>query len=148
VPSFAFYRLHVRLAHFKLTLSVLRHHAKNPLAAENGKPGGYASVYFVRLSNRKMCLKSLPFPVETSRQTIFERAVREFSILKICAAMGCAPLLDGFLGFDIVVYDDCLQYVMERGKPFGDMSAEHRAGLRSRLQLMHDFRIVHLDIKP
>lgn len=62
--------------------------------------------------------------------------------------MGCAPRLEGSLGFDIVAYDDCLQYAMERGRPFAEMTPEHRAGLRSRLRLMHDFGIVHIDVKP
>ena len=148
VPSFAFYRVYVRIAHFRLTLSVLRHRANNPLPTEHAKTGGYGRVHFLRLGDREVCLKSIPMrPSETPQKT-FEGVVKEFTILKICSAMGCAPRLERCLGFDIVVYDDCLQYAMERGRPFAEMTSEHRAGLCSRLRLMHDFGIVHIDVKP
>jgi serine/threonine protein kinase len=148
VPSFAFYRVRVRIGHFRLTLSVLRHRAHSPLLPDHAKAGGYGRVHFFRLAEREVCLKSIPLrPSETPQKT-FEKAVKEYSILKICAAMGCAPRLEGCLGFDVVVYDDCLQYAMERGRPFAEMTPELRAGLRQRLRLMHDFGIVHTDVKP
>jgi hypothetical protein len=46
--------------------------------------------------------------------TIFPRVIKEFCLLKIAAILKIGPQLSNIFGFDIVVFNDCAEFCMER----------------------------------
>ena len=51
--------------------------------------------------------------IVTSGET-FARALKEYSFLRIAGAIGVSPQISRNNGFDMVFYNDCVEFAMER----------------------------------
>ena len=40
-------------------------------------------------------------------------AIKEYSLLKIASILGVGPKLNNLFGFDLLVYDECIEFCME-----------------------------------
>jgi hypothetical protein len=148
VVSLGFYRVHVKLGHFALAVSVLRHRRPNIFASEQHVRSTYGTVYFARLGSQALCFKSFGFGSKCEFRALFGKVVKEWSILRVSAALECSPLIEQQLGFDIVVYDDCLQYATERGHALPQLTLREAQLLKEELVLLHRLRVIHSDVKP
>ena len=109
--------------------------------------GKYGIVYFSVLNDKNICIKSTNFNSESFHQT-FPKVIKEWCILKICSIINCCPRVDLYLGFDVIVYTDCIQYAMEQGQPIERMKPQYANILKEKLRTMHQLNIIHCDIKP
>ena len=75
-------------------------------------------------------------------------AIKEWAILKICSVLQCSPHIENYLGFDLIIYEDCIQFAMEKGEPVNDIEETQGKLLKEQLRIMHEFKIIHFDIKP
>ena len=73
------------------------------------------------MNNCSVAIKSFDY-TEGDFHTVLERALLEWSVLKICSALECAPQLEHYLGFDLVIYEDCIQMAMEKCIGLREMS--------------------------
>lgn len=72
--------------------------------------------------------------------------VKECFLLKIASALKVGPSAQSIFGFDLLAYKNCFDFSMEFCEPASFTNASH--SLRSSLNILHHFNIVHLDIKP
>ena len=56
--------------------------------------------------------------------------------------------MKNYFGFDILIYDNFIEFFCERGQKIANYSPEIQEQLKESLFLMHHFKIIHLDIKP
>lgn len=79
-----------------------------------------------------------------------EGVVCEYAMGKICAALGVGIKVGSpDHPFDLVCYQDCVEFFMEKGQPIESLQF---AVAKERLQycvfVMHRFGLIHKDIKP
>lgn len=80
-----------------------------------------------------------------------ENAVREVALSKFCSALGIGPAVETRISFDLVVYDNAIQFHLERCLPFfmkRDQIWRFQSDLVDNLAALHYFQIIHKDIKP
>lgn len=72
-------------------------------------------------------------------------AIKELFLFKIASALKTGPCVRNYLGFDLLLYRDCVEFAMER-------CSEAREGIKEdlnrALRINHLFKLMHLDIKP
>ena len=51
--------------------------------------------------------------VEDSELNILKNAIEEYCILKLASHLKVGPKVHGIMGYDIVVYFDCIEFSME-----------------------------------
>jgi serine/threonine protein kinase len=76
----------------------------------------------------------------------------EYAFNKICAALRIGPQVKPELNFDVVCYEDAIQFYMEKCEPinvkgFFSIDTFERRMLYC-LRLMHSLNLIHKDIKP
>lgn len=75
-------------------------------------------------------------------------AIKEYCLLKIASILGVGPKLNNMFGFDLVVYDECIEFCMEECTLFDTITERQSEDLTRKMQILHELQIVHLDIKP
>jgi hypothetical protein len=45
----------------------------------------------------------------------FYNIIKELSIMKVCSAFELCPLMERYLGFDLIVFNDLALFAMEKG---------------------------------
>lgn len=75
-------------------------------------------------------------------------AIKEYSILKISSILGVGPKMNNIFGFDMVVYDECIEFCMEECTMLESIDSKQSEDLIRKLQILHELQVVHLDIKP
>lgn len=89
-----------------------------------------------------------------SNYSEIESLVMEYAIAKICAAMKVGVAVGSTdHNFDLVCYDDCIEFYMERchsiqKRVFDTPIFVIEERLKKCLSVMHHFGLVHKDIKP
>ena len=56
--------------------------------------------------------------------------------------------MEQLLGFDIIVFNNCVEFAMETCSPICDFTEKERSELLQNLIFLHHFKIFHLDINP
>ena len=79
---------------------------------------------------------------------IINKAIKEYTILKICSSLGCGPRTRNTFGFDLIVYDDSVIFCMEMCQEITQIDSSIIFELKKGLKIMHQHHIVHFDIKP
>jgi serine/threonine protein kinase len=120
----------------------------NPFLNRECEAGNYGQVYFPIYMQQTLCIKSFPFNSEENFHEIFPKIVHEWAMHRICSALQCAPNIHKILGFDLIIYQDCVQYITERGQRLKQIRSELLEELKDELRLMHKLKIIHFDIKP
>lgn len=64
-------------------------------------------------------------------------AIKEWTILKICSVLQCSPRMENYLGFDMIIYEDCIQFVMEKGESINEIDETQGKLLKEQLRIMH-----------
>jgi serine/threonine protein kinase len=74
--------------------------------------------------------------------------VKEFCIFKICDLLGSGPSVPSAFGFDIIAYNNSIEFAMEKCQPLTDLQEAGFQSLLVSLGNMHRFKIIHMDINP
>jgi len=79
--------------------------------------------------------------------------VKEYGFAKICSALGIGVKVGSpDHPFDLVCYENFVEFFMERCQPISAAMADGLQKLESRLKycvaVMHRFGLIHKDIKP
>lgn len=79
--------------------------------------------------------------------------VKECALAKLCAALGVGvPVGSPDHPFDLVCYEDSIEFFMEYCQPISEclpkLSAEIEERLKYCVGVMHSFHLIHKDIKP
>lgn len=77
----------------------------------------------------------------------------EYGFFRICSALGIGPYVSHGENFDLICYNDCVEFLMERCQPMNLRRLATSAGkLKQRLdfcvRMMHKLHLLHKDIKP
>lgn len=105
------------------------------------------SVFATTLRGREYVVKCLPLP-ELDFEDAFRRAVTEYCLLRVASDLRVGPHVGGVFGFDLILSDGCLEFVMERCYPVGSWKDTEGLSLRNKLWALHLLHVVHVDIKP
>ena len=75
--------------------------------------GMFGNVYFYK-DDKRWAIKCLPIEEDDFRE-YFTRAIKEYCLFKIATAIRVGPNLGGvsLSGFDLICYQDCIEFVME-----------------------------------
>lgn len=112
--------------------------------------GGFSSVYFGLYHGRYLAFKCYPIKEDAETEAVLSRAIHEYCMLKLASNLKVGPYVQNFIGADVVVYENCVEFAMEMGE--GLRGREQLDGLREDLLAgllqMHRVKMLHLDIKP
>lgn len=77
-------------------------------------------------------------------------AFKEYFILRIASALKIGPNLNRSLGFDMFLYDNCIEFAIEECIHLSNIQITSNLieKLKNNLLDLHKLQIVHLDIKP
>jgi serine/threonine protein kinase len=78
--------------------------------------------------------------------------VKEIAISKLCSVLGVGPEIETSIPFDVVVYDDAIQFHLEKCEQYSiKILRQHgqyfKSDLKECLRVLHSIGIVHRDIK-
>ena len=125
--------------------------------------GGFANVFKGQCRSQEFAFKRVKLkPFSTAPETLahnwkkMNKILSEVALSKILATLDLCPSMDQFMGFDLITYNDALEFGMELGKPLfkldylDRLKAGHLAekDLKKSLKLMHKMNLIHGDIKP
>lgn len=88
--------------------------------------------------------------VDVCVQSIID-AIQEVAIGKLCSALGIGPAFETGIEFDVVVYQNAIQFHLELCVPYYLRQSEYgrfRSDMTDNLVALHFFQIIHKDIKP
>jgi serine/threonine protein kinase len=138
----------VNIGHFQLVLLILNVEGRSPLSdVRPSDCGSFGKIYFKKFNEENVAVKSFFFDDQNKNQVI-EAVIKECSLLKISSVLKCAPAVGRGIGFDILVYDDCIQFLMEKGLKVTSLNKKDSLDLFNCLAKLHAFKIIHFDIKP
>ena len=81
---------------------------------ELGK-GGLARVYLLQdFEGRQMAVKSVKFCKGEKISDSIYRQVEDYCFSKILSCLGVGPKVETFMGFDLVIYEDSIEFLMEK----------------------------------
>ena len=66
--------------------------------------GAHAVIYSGLFQNKKIAIKRIAVRSKKARS----RAIKEWFILRVASAAGIGPYLEPYLGFDILMFNDCI----------------------------------------
>ena len=90
----------------------------NPfLRHQPSRRGNYGKIYFYRYLKKIVAVKVFTYSNSTHPHLTIKAAIKEYAIMKICAALGCGPNLEANFGFDLIAYDDSVMFCMEECSP-------------------------------
>ena len=77
-----------------------------------------------------------------------QKIIKEYCIGKICSALECGPFIGNILGFDLIVFNNRIEFAMEQCLPLYEISDWKSDVLLEEMMTLHSYKIVHLDINP
>ena len=88
-------------------------------------------------------MKCIPVKSDKTRR----RAIEEYFLLRVASALDCAPKIDKVFGFDMLMYQECIEFPMEvcLNKDKNPINTDEMYQI---LDILHRLKIVHQDIKP
>lgn len=79
-------------------------------------------------------------------------ALMEYGFLRICSVLKVGPYIEFGRAFDLVCFDDCVEFYMERCQFVNLRKLPSMSNFKERLdfcvQSLHRLQIIHKDIKP
>lgn len=134
--------LHVRWGYFSMDISVLNQLHPNHKHGTEFSQGGFASIYVGTILKEKIAIKCIKVTSGIYRK----RAVKEWFLAKIASAAEIGPKVMSSMGFDVLMYSDCVEFALEVCKP--PTPNINSKVLYWNLAVLHRLGLVHLDIKP
>jgi serine/threonine protein kinase len=139
----------VGIGRIRLTMYVLNLDVNSGGSAECIGKGTYGAILIKNVASVEFVAK-LQF-----RQPIkhnIEDVLREVAISKVCSLFGIGPAVKTDIPYDLVVYNDGIQFHLERCLPLSECQLLQMntiaSDLKYCLSVLHSLRIVHKDIKP
>ena len=74
--------------------------------------------------------------------------MKEYAFLKIAAVLEVGPQIMPIFGFDLLVFEDCIEFSMEKCEPLFGIDENIVKTLKEKLLILHKLNILHIDIKP
>jgi serine/threonine protein kinase len=115
--------------------------------------GSFGNVYLLSLleweSEEEVAIKCIQFKDEDSQESLILRTIKEYTINKIASALKVGPKIIKIQEFDIVIYDKCIEFCMERcclAEEYAFTEEDHSL-LKLNLKKLHELKVVHCDIK-
>lgn len=68
--------------------------------------------------------------------------------MKIVDRIGHGVKVENPFGFDLIVFEDCLQFAMEKCEPIHSYSEDNYGDLLETMGQMHRHHIIHKDVNP
>jgi serine/threonine protein kinase len=113
--------------------------------------GEYGRAYLLKSTKGEVVVKSISLSLNIDfkkRREMLAQMLKEYSIAKICEALGCGPTLPRAFGFDLLIFRNSIEFAMEKCSPLTVFSDEDEEKLSEELGIMHRHNLVHMDIKP
>ena len=126
-----------------MEIKILNSSSFNPYhkgAVSDGKNGVTYSGIFEKQS---MTIKCLPVKSSEARH----RAIEEWFILKIASALEVGPKVESYFGFDILMFETCIEFTMEQCEKLIENKFNMDL-LYWNMSILHFYKITHRDIKP
>lgn len=76
--------------------------------------GSFGSVSELEMFDQTIIIKTIEIKDKERRIKVISSAIKEYCCLKIASALGFAPKVDNYLGFDMIIFDNCVQFAMEK----------------------------------
>lgn len=76
--------------------------------------GSFGSISELELFDQTIVIKTIEIKDTERRIMVISSAIKEYCCLKIASALGFAPKTDNYLGFDIIIFENCVQFAMEK----------------------------------
>ena len=86
--------------------------------------------------------------MELEQSKLFKEVVQEYCITKLSSYLQCGPAMPPFLGFDLIVFSNRIEFGMEKCKPVSNFTQLEEEELFMNMALLHQLKIIHSDIKP
>ena len=67
------------------------------------------TLYRISLNCQEFIIKC----IEIKNKLLRELAIKEWFLLKICSVVRVGPHISGYLGFDLIMLEDCIEFAME-----------------------------------
>ena len=77
-----------------------------------------------------------------------QKIIKEYCIGKISSALECGPFIGNILGFDMIVFNNRIEFAMEQCLPLYEVSDWKSDVLLEEMMTLHNYKVVHLDINP
>lgn len=75
--------------------------------------GAYGKVYKCRYKGRNIAIKCFKKSDDKLTLKHFSSVLTEYCLLKIASALEAGPNMTDIYGFDIMVFEDCIEFGME-----------------------------------
>jgi hypothetical protein len=92
--------------------------------------GEYGRAYLLKSTKGEVVVKSISLSLNIDfkkRREMLAQMLKEYSIAKICEALGCGPTLPRAFGFDLLIFRNSIEFAMEKCSPltvFSDKDEE------------------------
>lgn len=103
-------RLSVQITHITIEIVILNVKGSSPTHSLQNLSQTKASIFKLS-SNKNHIIKCLTFP-HVPFEDQLAMAIKEYCLLKIASILGVGPKLKNLFGFDLVVYDECIEFCM------------------------------------
>lgn len=144
-------QLVIRLGYFATRIRMLKVHQEIEIFERSRIAlGTYASIYGVSLKGWSYAIKSQRIK-ETDR-LIYNESLRsilkEYFFYRLASTLEFGPRLPNIFGYDIVCYNDAIEFAMELCEHgLGDEKESFGEDLFEGMKKMHTLKMVHRDIK-
>ena len=142
----------VRIGHFQTYVNILKvHKDSKEFVRKTMSSGAYSKVYVLDIEGRNCVVKSQKIETQDRATLNFriDEVLRELIFYKIASILRFGPYLEKVLGYDIICYNDSIEFAMELCDDVKEPhSNEFERDLMEGMKKMHSLQIVHRDIKP
>jgi serine/threonine protein kinase len=143
--------LEVSIGGFTMGVRVLNIDRRSPLTGKAPtSEGAYGKVHALEFLGEQIVVKSHYFgsvEPKIAGKTI-AAVMKEYCITRISDWVGSGPTLKNWFGFDLIVWNNSIDFALERCDPLPKYADSFRESLLASLASLHRFRIVHRDINP
>lgn len=108
--------MQVDIGAFRLHLKIYNSRRNSPISRITvTSEGSNGKVYTFSFLKQRIAVKSYQISSHNShyKVSIISKAIQEYSIMKICHALECGPYCPSYFGFDILVFNDRIEFAME-----------------------------------
>lgn len=136
---------------FILKIKILNVDKASPLSRRQiDQAGRFGNVYRIPFYGIEIAIKSFSLAElnQEQIQTKISLAIEEYCITKICDALECGPSVIQPFGFDLIIFNDRIEFAMEKCEPVQKLEQKEEQSLYHKILRMHMHKIIHFDIKP